>query len=93
MEIGPFKSRPDYHQTTRAIVSMNKEAGQISAVTNCFQHDQIVFSMTFIPGEDVEYFSVPGESGFSKNVWKRAESRNDILERDRRAVLGVARGK
>ena len=23
-----MKSRPDYHQTTRAIVSMNKEAGQ-----------------------------------------------------------------
>ena len=28
MEKGPIKSRPDYHQTTRAIVSMNKEAGQ-----------------------------------------------------------------
>ena len=26
---GPMGSRPDYHQTTRAIVSMNKEAGQI----------------------------------------------------------------
>ena len=23
-----MKSRPDYHKTTRAIVSMNKEAGQ-----------------------------------------------------------------
>ena len=29
MERGPKKKRPDYHQTTRAIVSMNKEAGQI----------------------------------------------------------------
>ena len=29
MERGPIESRPDYHQTTRAIVSMNKEAGQI----------------------------------------------------------------
>ena len=28
MERGPIKSRPDYHQTTRAIVSMHKEAGQ-----------------------------------------------------------------
>ena len=28
MERGPIKSRPDYHQTTRAIVSMNKEASQ-----------------------------------------------------------------
>ena len=28
MEKGPQKRRPDYHQTTRAIVSMNKEAGQ-----------------------------------------------------------------
>ena len=28
MEKGPMKSRPDYHRTTRAIVSMNKEAGQ-----------------------------------------------------------------
>ena len=28
MEKGPIKRRPDYHQTTRAIVSMNKEAGQ-----------------------------------------------------------------
>ena len=28
MDKGPFKSRPDYHQTTRAVVSMNKEAGQ-----------------------------------------------------------------
>ena len=28
MERGPMKSRPNYHQTTRAIVSMNKEAGQ-----------------------------------------------------------------
>ena len=27
MEKGPMKSRPDYHKTTRAIVSMNKEAG------------------------------------------------------------------
>ena len=27
LERGPIKSRPDYHQTTRAIVSMNKEAG------------------------------------------------------------------
>ena len=25
----PIKSRPDYHQTTRAIVSMHKEAGQV----------------------------------------------------------------
>ena len=29
MDKGHIKSRPDYHQTTRAIVSMNKEAGQI----------------------------------------------------------------
>ena len=29
MERGPIKSRPDYNQTTRAIASMNKEAGQI----------------------------------------------------------------
>ena len=29
MEKGPFKSRPDYHQTTRATVSMNIEASQI----------------------------------------------------------------
>ena len=29
MERGPMKNRPDYHQTARAIVSMNKEAGQI----------------------------------------------------------------
>ena len=28
MERGPIKCRPDYHQTTRAVVSMNKEAGQ-----------------------------------------------------------------
>ena len=28
MENGPMKSRPHYHETTRAIVSMNKEAGQ-----------------------------------------------------------------
>ena len=28
-EKGPIKSRPDYHQTARAIVSMKKEAGQI----------------------------------------------------------------
>ena len=28
MEIGPMKSRPDFHETTRAIVSMNREAGQ-----------------------------------------------------------------
>ena len=28
MEKGPSKSRPDFHQTTRAIVGMNKEAGQ-----------------------------------------------------------------
>ena len=28
MEKGPMKSRPDYHKTTRAIVSNNKEAGQ-----------------------------------------------------------------
>ena len=28
MEKGPLKSRPDYHETTRAIVSMNKEACQ-----------------------------------------------------------------
>ena len=28
MERGPIKSRPDYHQTTRAVVSMNKAAGQ-----------------------------------------------------------------
>ena len=28
MEKCPVKSRPDYHETTRAIVSMNKEAGQ-----------------------------------------------------------------
>ena len=27
MEKGPMKSRPDYQKTTRAIVSMNKEAG------------------------------------------------------------------
>ena len=27
-ERGPMKSRPDYHETTRAIISMNKEAGQ-----------------------------------------------------------------
>ena len=26
-ESGPMKSRPDYHETTRVIVSMNKEAG------------------------------------------------------------------
>ena len=29
MARGAIKSRPDYHQTTLAIVSMNKEAGQI----------------------------------------------------------------
>ena len=29
MTRGPTKSRPDYHQTTRAIVNMNKEASQI----------------------------------------------------------------
>ena len=29
MERGPIESRPDYNQTTRAIVSMNKEARQI----------------------------------------------------------------
>ena len=29
MERGSIKSRPDYHQTTRAFLSMNKEAGQI----------------------------------------------------------------
>ena len=29
-----------------------------SAVTNCFQQDQIVFSVNFIPGEDVEDLSV-----------------------------------
>ena len=29
MERGPIQSRPDYQQTTRTIVSMNKEAGQI----------------------------------------------------------------
>ena len=28
LEKGPMKSGPSYHQTTRAIVSMNKEAGQ-----------------------------------------------------------------
>ena len=28
MEKGPLKSRPDYHETTRATVSMKKEAGQ-----------------------------------------------------------------
>ena len=28
MERGPMKSRPDYHETTRALVSMNREAGQ-----------------------------------------------------------------
>ena len=28
MEKDTIKSRPDYHQTTRALVSMNKEAGQ-----------------------------------------------------------------
>ena len=28
-EKGPIKTRPDYRNTTRAIVSMNKEAGQV----------------------------------------------------------------
>ena len=28
MERGPMQSRPDFHETTRAIVSMNREAGQ-----------------------------------------------------------------
>ena len=28
METRPMKSRPDYHETTRAFVNMNKEAGQ-----------------------------------------------------------------
>ena len=28
LERGPIQSRPDYQQTTRAVVSMNKEAGQ-----------------------------------------------------------------
>ena len=37
MERGPIKSRPDYHQTTRAIVSMNKEAGPDSRIKKTSQ--------------------------------------------------------
>ena len=39
MENGPMKGRPDCHETTRAIVSMNKQAGQnpqiISRINKC----------------------------------------------------------
>ena len=43
MEKHPFKSRPDYHKTTQAIVSMNKEAGHItkSMLRNNYREDII----------------------------------------------------
>ena len=45
--------------------------------------------MTFIPGEDVGYFSVSADLDFSKNFWKQAEWRRGTLERDGRAVLVI----
>ena len=38
MEKGPMISRPDYHKTTQATVSMNKEAGQTQESTKRHNH-------------------------------------------------------
>ena len=65
-------------------------ASTASAVTNCFQHDQIVSSgRDFHSWRGRGFFQCLSRLDFSKNFWKHAEWRRGILERDGRAVLVI----
>ena len=65
MERGPKKSRPDYHQTTRAIVSMNQEAGQIQESKRRHNLRQKLDWLIWLSHNRKWYFAVNRISGLS----------------------------
>ena len=83
MERGPIKSRPDYHQTTRAIVSMNKEAGQIeeSKRRHNYREDldpEKLDWLTWLSHNWKWYFAGSRISGFNSTQWHHQKSARSI---------------